>query len=243
MQQLNTAQRRDAQTETVFDPADIWEIGHDVIPAGPTERWTMAEAINAALYQGMEMRPETVLLGEDVAQAGGVFRITEGLLDAFGKDRVVDTPLSESGIVGTAVGMATSGARVIAEIQFDGFVYPAFDQIVSHLARTRFRTKGNVHLPVVVRWPNGGGIGAHEFHCDSPEAYFAHTAGLTVVIPSTPFDAKGLLAAAPRERRSCDLPGAQGAVSGRTRRRPDRALHASHRSSPVFVAPAPTSRL
>ena len=196
VQQLNTAQRRDAQTETVFDPADIWEIGHDVIPAGPTERWTMAEAINAALYQGMEMRPETVLLGEDVAQAGGVFRITEGLLDAFGKDRVVDTPLSESGIVGTAVGMATSGARVIAEIQFDGFVYPAFDQIVSHLARTRFRTKGNVHLPVVVRWPNGGGIGAHEFHCDSPEAYFAHTAGLTVVIPSTPIDAKGLLAAA-----------------------------------------------
>ena len=196
VRQLNTAQRRDAQTETVFDPADIWEIGHDVIPAGPTERWTMAEAINAALYQGMEMRPETVLLGEDVAQAGGVFRITEGLLDAFGKDRVVDTPLSESGIVGTAVGMATSGARVIAEIQFDGFVYPAFDQIVSHLARTRFRTKGNVHLPVVVRWPNGGGIGAHEFHCDSPEAYFAHTAGLTVVIPSTPIDAKGLLAAA-----------------------------------------------
>ena len=196
VRQLTTAQRRDGQTETEFDSSDLWEIGDDNVPEGPTRRWTMAEAINGALHEGMDARPETVLLGQDVAKAGGVFRITEGLLDTFGDDRVIDTPLSETGIVGTAVGMATAGARVIAEIQFDGFVYPTFDQIVSHLARTRFRTRGNVHLPIVVRWPNGGGIGAHEFHCDSPEAYFAHTAGLTVVIPSTPIDAKGLLAAA-----------------------------------------------
>lgn len=194
--QLNTAQRRDGEPEFVFDENDIWTVGQDALPDGATERWTMAEAINAALGQEMERLPETVLLGEDVGTAGGVFRISEGLLERFGSDRVIDTPLSETGIVGTAVGMAVGGVRPIAEIQFDGFVYPAFDQIVGHLARTRFRTRGNVGLPIVVRWPNGGGIGAHEFHCDSPEAYFSHTPGLTVVVPSTPIDAKGLLAAA-----------------------------------------------
>ena len=196
IRQLNTAQRRDGQPETTFNDTERWHVGDDAVPEGPTERWTMAEAITATLHDAMERRPETIVLGEDVGQAGGVFRITEGLLDAFGDQRVIDTPLNESGIVGTAIGMATAGARPVAEIQFDGFVYPAFDQIVGHLARTRFRTRGNVNLPIVVRWPNGGGIGAHEFHCDSPEAYFAHTAGLTVVIPSTPTDAKGLLAAA-----------------------------------------------
>ena len=196
VRQLTVAQRHDGQPESTFDETELWHVGHDTLPAGPTNRWTMAEAINAALHQAMESGPETVLLGEDVGVAGGVFRITEGLQDAFGSERVIDTPLSETGIVGTAIGMATAGARPIAEIQFDGFVYPTFDQIVSHLARTRFRTRGNINLPIVVRWPNGGGIGAHEFHCDSPEAYFAHTAGLTVVIPSTPTDAKGLLAAA-----------------------------------------------
>lgn len=156
----------------------------------------MAEAINQALHLAMESDPSTVVLGEDVARAGGVFRITEGLLDRFGPDRVIDTPLNESGIVGTAIGMALGGARPIAEIQFEGFVYPAFDQIVSHLGRFRYRTRGNATVPVVVRMPNGAGIGAHEHHCDSPEAYFVHAPGLVVVCPSTPIDAKGLLTAA-----------------------------------------------
>lgn len=196
VRQLNVAQRHDGQAQTGFDETELWQVGHDRVPDGPTSTWTMAEAINAALHHALETRPQTVLLGQDVGVAGGVFRITEGLAESFGPDRVIDTPLSESGIIGTAVGMATAGARVIAEIQFDGFVYPGFDQIVGHLARTRFRTRGHVNLPIVVRWPNGGGIGAHEFHCDSPEVYFVHTPGLTVVIPSTPTDAKGLLASA-----------------------------------------------
>jgi pyruvate dehydrogenase E1 component beta subunit len=125
-----------------------------------------------------------------------VFRVTEGLQGAHGERRVIDTPLNESGIVGVSVGMALAGARPVAEIQFDGFVYPAFDQIVSHLGRYRFRTRGNSVVPVVVRFPNGAGIGAHEHHCDSPEAYFVHAPGLVVVCPSTPIEAKGLLAAA-----------------------------------------------
>jgi pyruvate dehydrogenase E1 component beta subunit len=127
---------------------------------------------------------------------GGVFRVTEGLQARYGESRVIDTPLNESGIVGTAVGMALAGARPVAAIQFDGFVYPAFDQIVSHLGRYRFRTRGTSEVPVVVRFPNGAGIGAHEHHCDSPEAYFVHAPGLVVVCPSTPHDAKGLLASA-----------------------------------------------
>lgn len=122
--------------------------------------------------------------------------MTEGLLRRFGADRVIDTPLNESGIVGTAIGMALAGARPVAEIQFDGFVYPAFDQIVSHLGRFRYRTRGNSSVPVVVRFPNGAGIAAHEHHCDSPEAYFVHAPGLVVICPSTPIDAKGLMAAA-----------------------------------------------
>jgi len=125
-----------------------------------------------------------------------VFRVTEGLHERYGAERVIDTPLNESGIVGTAIGMAIAGSRAVAEVQFEGFVYPAFDQIASHLGRVRFRSQGNASLPVVVRFPNGAGIGAHEHHCDSPEAFFAHVPGLVVVIPSTPTDAKGLLAAA-----------------------------------------------
>jgi pyruvate dehydrogenase E1 component beta subunit len=156
----------------------------------------MAEAINTALDQAMERDESVVVLGEDVGVAGGVFRVTEGLFDKYGEHRVIDTPLNESGIVGSAVGMALAGARPVAEIQFDGFVYPAFDQIVSHLGRYRFRTRGLSSVPVVVRFPNGAGIGAHEHHCDSPEAYFVHAPGLVVVCPSTPIDAKGLLAAA-----------------------------------------------
>ena len=195
------AQLQQAQADEGAPPLDLeydagWSTPDDAVPSGETARWTMADAINATLRESMDRDPNIIVLGEDVAQVGGVFRVTEGLLDAYGSERVIDTPLSESGIVGTAIGMAMAGARPVAEIQFDGFVYPAFDQIVSHLARMRFRTRGLMPLPMVVRWPNGGGIGAHEFHGDSPEAYFAHTPGLIVVIPSTATDAKGLLAAA-----------------------------------------------
>ena len=195
--QLHAMERAHGEPETRFSEDEMWQVGHDEIPSGgPTRSWSMAEAINAALHQAMERDPSVVVLGEDIGMAGGVFRITEGLLEKFGEDRVIDSPLNESGIVGTAVGMALAGARPVAEIQFDGFVYPGFDQIVSHLGRYRYRTRGHCSTPVVVRFPNGAGIGAHEHHCDSPEAYFVHAPGLVVVCPSTAFDAKGLLAAA-----------------------------------------------
>jgi pyruvate dehydrogenase E1 component beta subunit len=189
-------QRAAGEVETRFRPEEIWTTQPDQLPAGPRSNQTMAEAINAALDQAMDRDPDVIVLGEDVATAGGVFRITEGLLGRYGPDRVIDTPLDEGGIVGVAIGMAMAGARPVAEIQFDGFVYPAFDQIVSHMGRVRYRTRGHLKLPMVVRFPSGAGIGAHEHHCDSPEAYFAHAPGLVVVCPSTPSDAKGLLAAA-----------------------------------------------
>jgi 2-oxoisovalerate dehydrogenase E1 component len=196
VEQLNAMERAHGEEETSFSPDEIWTVGRDRIPEGPTESLTMAGAINSALHQAMEFDDDVIVLGEDVGVAGGVFRVTEGLLRRFGHERVIDTPLNESGIVGTAIGMALAGARPIAEIQFDGFVYPAFDQIVSHLGRFRYRTRGNSSVPVVVRFPNGAGIGAHEHHCDSPEAYFVHAPGLVVICPSTPIDAKGLMAAA-----------------------------------------------
>ncbi len=196
VEQLHGMQRAHGEPETRFDHSEIWQVGHDQLPDAPTKPMNMAEAINAALDEAMDANDSVVVLGEDVGIAGGVFRITEGLLAKYGEDRVIDTPLNESGIVGTAVGMALAGGRPVAEIQFDGFVYPAFDQIVSHLGRFRFRTRGLTSVPVVVRFPNGAGIGAHEHHCDSPEAYFVHAPGLVVVCPSTPVDAKGLLAAA-----------------------------------------------
>lgn len=195
-EQLQAVQRSLDEPVTEFGPEELWSIGFDRLPDGETTRLNMAEAINLTLDQAMATRAETVILGEDVGLSGGVFRVTEGLQAKYGEDRVMDTPLNESGIVGTAIGMAIAGYRPVAEIQFDGFVYPAFDQIVSHLGRFRYRTRGNVELPVVVRFPNGAGIGAHEHHCDSPEAYFVHAPGLVVVCPSTPTDAKGLLAAA-----------------------------------------------
>ncbi|HEU4320413.1 MAG TPA: pyruvate dehydrogenase (acetyl-transferring) E1 component subunit alpha [Acidimicrobiia bacterium] len=194
--QLHAMQRSHGEPETSFSEAEIWRVGHDDIPRGPTAPMNMADAINAALHDAMETDPEVIVLGEDVGLAGGVFRITEGLQERFGEERVIDTPLNESGIVGTAIGMALAGARPVAEIQFDGFVYPAFDQIVSHLGRFRYRTRGLSSVPVVVRFPNGAGIGAHEHHCDSPEAYFVHAPGLVVICPSTPTDAKGLLTSA-----------------------------------------------
>jgi 2-oxoisovalerate dehydrogenase E1 component len=194
--QLHSMQKAHGEDLTSFGKEEIWSIGHDEPVTGPTESWTMADAINAALDQAMERDPDVIVLGEDVGTSGGVFRITDGLQARYGEGRVIDTPLSESGIVGTAVGMALAGARPVAEIQFEGFVYPAFDQIVSHLGRFRYRTRGNSSVPVVVRFPSGAGIGAHEHHCDSPEAYFVHAPGLVVICPSTPTDAKGLLAAA-----------------------------------------------
>ncbi|MDX1468491.1 MAG: pyruvate dehydrogenase (acetyl-transferring) E1 component subunit alpha [Acidimicrobiia bacterium] len=194
--QLHAMQRAHGEPETDFARDEIWSLEPDQVPHGPTKPMTMAEAINAALHDAMENDPSVIVLGEDVGVAGGVFRITEGLLAKHGEERVIDTPLNESGIVGTAIGMALAGARPVAEIQFEGFVYPAFDQIVSHLGRFRFRTRGTSSVPVVVRFPNGAGIGAHEHHCDSPEAYFVHAPGLVVVCPSSAVDAKGLLTAA-----------------------------------------------
>ncbi|HEY6635628.1 MAG TPA: pyruvate dehydrogenase (acetyl-transferring) E1 component subunit alpha [Acidimicrobiia bacterium] len=194
--QLHAMQRSHGEPETRFSEQEIWNVGHDDVPNGPTESMTMAAAINAALDEAMASDDQVIVLGEDVGRAGGVFRVTEHLQERYGEARVIDTPLNESGIVGTAIGMALAGARPVAEIQFDGFVYPAFDQIVSHLGRFRYRTRGLSSVPVVVRFPNGAGIGAHEHHCDSPEAYFVHAPGLVVICPSTPIDAKGLLAAA-----------------------------------------------
>jgi 2-oxoisovalerate dehydrogenase E1 component beta subunit len=154
---------------------------------------TLAQALNTALHDAMEADDKVVMFGEDVGKLGGVFRITDKLQERFGDGRCFDTPLAESGIVGTAIGMAMYGYKPVVEMQFDGFTYPAFEQIVSHLAKYRNRSRGTVNLPVVVRIPYGGGIGAVEHHSESPEAYFAHTAGLKVVSPGTPSDAYSLL--------------------------------------------------
>jgi pyruvate dehydrogenase E1 component beta subunit len=157
---------------------------------------TMAQALNQALAQALEADESVVVLGEDVGKDGGVFRITDGLLERFGPERVVDTPLAESGIVGTSVGLAIAGARPIAEIQFLGFVYETMDQIASQAARVRFRSVGRFHAPMVIRTPYGGGVKAPEIHSDSLEALFTHTPGIKVVTPSNPYDAKGLLLSA-----------------------------------------------
>jgi pyruvate dehydrogenase E1 component beta subunit len=157
---------------------------------------TMVQAIQDALRVALREDPRVVVLGEDVGLNGGVFRVTEGLQAEFGADRVADTPLAENGIVGGAIGMAIHGMRPIAEIQFVDFIYPAFDQIVSEMAKLRWRSAGQYACPVIVRAPYGGGIRGGLYHSQSPEAYFCHTAGLKVVIPATPGDAKGLLLAA-----------------------------------------------
>ncbi len=150
---------------------------------------TLGKALTAGLRQAMRDDDKVVLLGEDIGKLGGVFRITDGLLDEFGAKRVIDTPLAESGIVGTAVGLAFRGYRPVVEIQFDGFVYPAFDQIVSQVAKLHYRTQGSVKMPITIRIPWAGGIGAAEHHSESPEAYFVHTAGLRVIAVSNPEDA------------------------------------------------------
>jgi pyruvate dehydrogenase E1 component beta subunit len=154
---------------------------------------TLVQAVNRGLHEALEQDPDVLLLGEDIGVNGGVFRATEGLLKDFGAERVIDTPLSECGIVGTAIGMALYGLKPVAEIQFLDFIYPAFDQIVSELAKFRYRSGGQYPCHVVIRAPYGGGVKGGLYHSQSSEAYFAHTAGLKVAIPSTPADAKGLL--------------------------------------------------
>ncbi len=149
---------------------------------------TLAKALNSGLRRAMEDDAKVLMMGEDIGKLGGVFRVTDGLQKDFGEERVIDTPLAESGILGTAIGMAMRGYRPVCEIQFDGFVYPAYDQIVSQLAKMHYRSQGKIKLPIVVRIPFGGGIGAVEHHSESPEAYFAHTAGLKVVACSNPAD-------------------------------------------------------
>ena len=149
----------------------------------------IAKALNAGLAKSMQKDPKVLMFGEDVAELGGVFRVTEGLVKEFGKDRVFNTPIAESGIVGTAIGLAMRGYKPVVEIQFDGFVFPAFNQITSQLAKLTYRSEGFSQMPVVIRIPYGGGIGAVEHHSESPEAYFAHTPGLRVVTPSNPNDA------------------------------------------------------
>lgn len=156
---------------------------------------TMAAALNTALRDAMKADDSVVVYGEDVGRLGGVFRITDGLQAEYGKERCFDSPVAESGIVGTAIGMAMYGLHPVVEMQFDGFSYPALDQVISHVAKYRNRTRGKIGLPLVIRIPYGGGIGAVEHHSESPEAYYAHTAGLTVVSPGTPSDAYSLLRA------------------------------------------------
>ena len=160
---------------------------------------TLVQAITLGLQQEMEKDPRVVILGEDVGLNGGVFRVTEGLQKRFGADRVVDSPLSESGIMGTSIGLAMAGMRPIPEIQFEGFMGPAYDQLVNHAARYRCRTRGEIPIPLTVRVPWGGGIHAPEFHSDSPEAIYIHSPGIKVVCPATPHDAKGLLISAIRD--------------------------------------------
>jgi 2-oxoisovalerate dehydrogenase E1 component beta subunit len=170
--------------------------------ASPTRTVTLGKSLNLGLRAAMEADPKVLVMGEDVGKLGGVFRITDGLQKDFGEHRVLDTPLAESGIIGTAVGLAIRGFRPVCEIQFDGFIFPAFDQIVSQVAKLRFRSQGKINLPMVIRVPFGGGIGAVEHHSESPEAYFAHTAGLRVVSCSNPVDAYWMIQQAIR----CDDP-------------------------------------
>ena len=159
----------------------------------------MVEAINLALKQEMAKDKNVILLGEDIGEDGGVFRVTDGLAKLYGNERVIDTPLAESGIVGVSIGMALMGLKPVCEMQFEGFMIPAFDQIINHASRYRNRTKGKYTVPMVIRSPIGGGIKALEHHSDSPEAYMIHTPGLKVVMPATPYDAKGLMISAIRD--------------------------------------------
>jgi len=167
-----------------------------------TQTVTLAKALNSGLRAAMERDPRVIVMGEDVGRLGGVFRITDGLQKDFGEQRVLDTPLAESGIIGTAIGLALRGYRPVCEIQFDGFVFPGFDQMVSQLAKLHYRSQGKLKVPVVVRVPHGGGIGAVEHHSESPESYFAHTAGLKVVACANAVDAYWMI----QQAIACDDP-------------------------------------
>src|SRR5438552_7805000 len=160
---------------------------------------TRVEAVNDALHTELARDESVLVMGEDVGRAGGVFRATAGLRDRFGPDRCVDTPLAEAGMLGAAVGLCLAGLRPVCEMQYDAFSYPCLDQLITHVGRYRWRTRGAVEFPVTIRMPYGGGVRAPELHDDSPEAYYVHTPGIKVAIPSTPADAKGLLAAAIRD--------------------------------------------
>jgi pyruvate dehydrogenase E1 component beta subunit len=159
----------------------------------------LVEAVNDALHVEMKRDPSVLVMGEDVGKLGGVFRATAGLQDRFGADRCVDTPLAEAGILGTAVGLCMAGWRPVVEMQYDAFSYPSLDQLINHVGRYRWRTRGTMTFPLTIRMPYGGGVRAPELHDDSPETYYVHTPGVKVAIPSTPSDAKGLLAAAIRD--------------------------------------------
>lgn len=160
---------------------------------------TLVEAINDGLHGELERDPQTMVMGEDVGRSGGVFRVTAGLQERFGAERCVDTPLAEAGLLGTAVGLCMAGWRPIVEMQYDAFSYPALDQLITHVGRYRWRSGGRMGMPLTIRMPYGGGVRAPELHEDSPETYYVHTPGIKVAIPSTPADAKGLLAAAVRD--------------------------------------------
>src|SRR3954454_13889240 len=160
---------------------------------------TLVEAVNDALHTELERDGDVMVLGEDVGRAGGVFRATAGLRDRFGADRCVDTPLAEAGLLGAAVGLCMAGWRPVVKMQYDAFSYPCLDQLITHVGRYHWRSGGTMEFPLVVRMPYGGGVRAPELHDDSPEAYYVHTPGVKVAIPSTPADAKGLLAAAIRD--------------------------------------------
>ena len=167
--------------------------------AEQTRDLLLVEAVNDALHVELERDPSVLVMGEDVGRAGGVFRATAGLLDRFGPDRCIDTPLAEAGILGTAIGLCMAGWRPVCELQYDAFSYPGLDQLITHVGRYRWRTRGAMEFPITIRMPYGGGVRAPELHDDSPETYYVHAPGIKLAVPATPADAKGLLAAAIRD--------------------------------------------
>ncbi len=187
-----------SSTEIVEDDVN-GGAGLHAVPEAVTDKLTIAQAVRDAMRDEMRADASVLVLGEDVGVDGGVFRATDGLIDEFGPERVLDTPLAESAIVGMSIGLAATGFRPVAEIQFMGFVYPAINQLFAHAARLRNRTRGQLHVPMVVRMPYGGGIHPPEHHSESYESLFLNTPGIKVVVPSNPYDAKGLLVAAIRD--------------------------------------------
>lgn len=194
--QLHVAQRLSGEATTPVEDADRFGSSSPVVPDGETAKMTLVEALRAALEYALSNDERVVVLGEDVGVEGGVFRVTSGLHETYGPERLIDTPLSEVGILGSAVGMAMGGMRPVAELEFAGLGYTAFDQIIFHAARYRWRTRGKLTMPMVIRLPGGGGHEGYEGHSDNPENLFVHAPGLCVVYPSNPIDAKGLMAAA-----------------------------------------------